>query len=210
MSNPQLIKEPYFLLAYAETHALKERDLKELHGEPAAIVRGIRTNLLHVYTTEAHPANGWLETVVDNLVSLYTQILRIFVLVAPLDDSGRSLPLEAADISRMISNTRELRQLARKSVQKLDVDFTLKNSGRAAAGVVSGARSLNTKLFSAEDAWIYKKAAGKASGADGGRWDANGRGGRGGGGRGRGDRGGRGGGRGGKREREENKDEEDG
>jgi len=207
LSNPQLIKEPYFLLAYAETHALKERDLKELHGEPAAIVRGIRTNLLHVYTTEAHPANGWLETVVDNLVNLYTQILRIFVLVA-------SLPLETTDISRMISNTRELRQLARKSVQKLDVDFTLKNSGRAAAGVVSGARSLNTKLFSAEDAWIYKKAAGKATG-DGGRWDANGRRG---GGRGRGDRGGRGrggrgergGGRGGKRERDENKDEEDG
>ena len=60
LSNGQVIKEPYMILAYAEKHALRSMDLEETHGEPPAILRGLKTNLLRVYTTPQHPPNTWV------------------------------------------------------------------------------------------------------------------------------------------------------
>ncbi len=55
LSNGQVIKEPFMLLAYCEKEAVKESDLTEIHGEESALIRGVRRNLLKVYSTPTHP-----------------------------------------------------------------------------------------------------------------------------------------------------------
>lgn len=161
LDNPQLLKEPYFILRYAEIHAITERDLLETHGEPAAIIRGIKNNLRKIYSTPEHPVSPWAINHCDTLVSHFSNMLQCYTLIAPTDDNGNAEDFEPAHVERLFRSTREIRLLARKVIELLDEDFSRKNAGRAAASVIHGARVLNNRMFAPQDEWIYKKASSK-------------------------------------------------
>ena len=189
LRNPQVIKEPYFLLLYAERKALRECDLEEEHGDDPKILSGIYKNLTLAYSTQKHPLNGWQRSMITLLVGHYRTLLSGYTLIAPLDESGVAMSFEPAHVTRLVDFSRTPREAARRLIEQLDEDFTRKNAGRKAAALVSGARSLRMDLFAPQDAWIYKKASGKAEDTDTPFDDGSFRGGRG----GRGSRGGRGG-----------------
>lgn len=203
LSNASVVKEPWLLMLYAETHAVKECDLVDLHGESPAIIRGLRANLFKCYTTPEHPPNSWVTTMIESLVSHYTSMLGLYALVAPHDEAGRSMKLEASHVERLAHHLRKQRELARVIIMQLDENYARKNAGRAAAAVIHGARCLASHQFAPQDEWIYKKASSKVStewtpgggavdgGFDGGYRSSRGRGGRGGRGRGGRGRGGR-------------------
>ncbi len=201
LNNAQIIKEPYFLLLYGDEEAIHESDLRPKHGAPPAVSQGIKQSLRDAYSTPRHPVNDWAQGQIDRLAIQLLQVFRTYVLIAPTDESGRGLPLEPAHVDTLLDHTKATRDAARELIVRLDMDFASKNAGRLAARIFEHTRCLDDKRFAPQDAWLAKKAAGKAH-VDGDSWRYDDRGrhrGRAGdrGGRG-GDRGGRGGDRGGR------------
>jgi hypothetical protein len=165
--NTQVIKEPYFLLLYAEECALKSLDLRPQHGVPAPIFQGISLNLRKTYTSARHPINSWYESMIMNLSRQLTVLLQTYCLIAPSDEAGRALPLEPSMVEQLMMNTKETRDLARDIIKKLDEDFTCKNAGRAAGAVLSGARHLDVTQAEVEQRSGYATTLPSMSDVDG-------------------------------------------
>ena len=162
LNNAQIIKEPYFLLLYGEEEAIHESDLRPKHGAPPAVSQGIKQSLRDAYSTPRHPVNDWAQGQIDRLAIQLLQVFRTYVLIAPTDESGRALPLEPAHVDTLLDHTKATRDAARELIVRLDMDFASKNAGRLAARIFEHTRCLDDKRFAPQDAWLAKKAAGKA------------------------------------------------